>query len=138
MEVSEFYHVIDQMELPKVNAYGLTPKAQEDGSEKLYVFKTLYDAKMYNKNRLGGIILKFDYKLYVEKDPESGYWYIETTIPTNKISVFTPGDGTDKFIPFDDYYRDKEETTTEKSKTANKYLKIASRITSYNYNVRGK
>lgn len=137
MEVSEFYHVIDRMDLPKVNAYGLTPKTQEDGSEKLYVFKNLYDAKMYSRNKLGGIILKFNYKFYVNRDLDSGFSYIETTIPVNKLSVYTPKDGEDTFTDFNKYYQ-KAEEGDDNEKVASKLFKIAAKITICSNNGRGK
>lgn len=131
MEPTEFYHVIDRMDLPKVNTYGLTPKEQEDGEERLYVFRNLFDAKRYNKNRLGGLILRFEYKFYVDQDKKSGYNFIKSTIPTDRISVLVPGQKDDEFISFESYYRKYEEKQSEsegETKTASKLKRIASRI----------
>lgn len=128
IDSNDYFHVVDQYDLPKINIYGLTPKPQEDETEKLFVFRTLQEAKRYNKNRLGGIILKFNYRLFVERDNKTGYLFITTTIPTNQISVFIKEGDAEKFIPFEAYYREQEETNESEAKTASKLRKIAARI----------
>ena len=135
MESRYYYHVTDRVKLPYISAGGLTPSSSDDPgvSSKTWVFDNELSAKRYLRNKLGGVMFRFSYKMRLSRDKESGFLFIESIIPTSKLEVYS----TDEkgYIPFSKYYKP---VKTVKSEESDKLKKVASTISNAKYNGRDK